>query len=145
MTYIVSSGALNSTQPYRILQLQCLQCLCLWCFDTVGWMAKSKELSGGVLAWLSVWSEMQTCIWHSWCHCYSLSLVSVKSTLIYLGSPRQRVVKHVYVLLYKILHLCDCITIKAFITRACPAGHSCAFSALTLLVGGRKGIRPVKH
>jgi len=22
-----------------------------------------KELSGGVLAWLSVWSEMQTCIW----------------------------------------------------------------------------------
>jgi len=24
-----------------------------------------KELSGGVLAWLSVWSEMQTCIWPS--------------------------------------------------------------------------------
>ena len=22
-----------------------------------------KKLSGGVLAWLSVWSEMQTCIW----------------------------------------------------------------------------------
>jgi len=24
-----------------------------------------KTLSGGVLAWLSVWSEMQTCIWPS--------------------------------------------------------------------------------
>ena len=37
------------------------------------------HLSGGVLAWLSVWSEMQTCIWPSWCHCHSLSLTSVKS------------------------------------------------------------------
>jgi len=24
-----------------------------------------KKLSGGVLAWLSVWSEVQTCIWLS--------------------------------------------------------------------------------
>jgi len=24
-----------------------------------------KKLSGGVLAWLSVWSEMQTCTWPS--------------------------------------------------------------------------------
>ena len=24
-----------------------------------------KKLSGGVLAWLSVWSKMQTCIWPS--------------------------------------------------------------------------------
>jgi len=24
-----------------------------------------KKLSGGVLAWLSVWSELQTCIWPS--------------------------------------------------------------------------------
>ena len=28
-----------------------------------------------------VWSEMQTCIWPSWCHCYSPSLASVKSRL----------------------------------------------------------------
>ena len=41
-----------------------------------------KKLSGGVLAWLSVSSEMQTCIWPSWCHCHSLSLASVKSRLI---------------------------------------------------------------
>ena len=41
-----------------------------------------KKLSGGVLAWLSVWSEVQTFIWPSWCHCHSLSLASVKSRLV---------------------------------------------------------------
>ena len=41
-----------------------------------------KKLSGGVLVWLSVWSEVQTCIWPSWCHCHSLSLASVKSRLV---------------------------------------------------------------
>ena len=41
-----------------------------------------KKLSGGVLAWLSVRSEVQTCIWPSWCHCHSLSLASVKSRLV---------------------------------------------------------------
>jgi len=32
---------------------------CLQCFDTVGWVAgrASKKLSGGVLAWLSVWNN----------------------------------------------------------------------------------------
>jgi len=37
-----------------------------------------KKLSGGLLVWLSVWSEMQTCIWPSWYHCHSLSLASVE-------------------------------------------------------------------
>ena len=41
-----------------------------------------KKQSGGVLAWLSVWSEVQTCIWPSWCHCHSLSLAPVKSCLV---------------------------------------------------------------
>ena len=41
-----------------------------------------KKLSGGVLAWLSVWSEVQSCIWPSWCHCHSLSLASVISRLV---------------------------------------------------------------
>jgi len=41
-----------------------------------------KKLSSGVLAWLSVWSEVHTCIWPSWCHCHSLSLASVKSRLV---------------------------------------------------------------
>ena len=35
-----------------------------------------------MLAWLSVWSEVQTCIWPSWCHCHSLFLASVKSRLV---------------------------------------------------------------
>ena len=41
-----------------------------------------KKLSGGLLAWLSIWSEVQTCIWPSWCHCHSLSRASVKSRLV---------------------------------------------------------------
>ena len=41
-----------------------------------------KKQSGGVLAWLSVWSEVQTCIWPSWFHCHSLSLAPVKSRLV---------------------------------------------------------------
>jgi len=41
-----------------------------------------KKQSGGVLVWLSVWSEVQTCIQPSWCHCHSLSLASVKSRLV---------------------------------------------------------------
>ena len=41
-----------------------------------------KKLSGEVLVWLSVWNKVQTCIWPSWCHCHSLSLASVKSSLV---------------------------------------------------------------
>jgi len=41
-----------------------------------------KKLNGGVLAWLSVWSEVQTCIWFSGFHCHSLSLASVKPRLV---------------------------------------------------------------
>ena len=40
------------------------------------------KMSGEVFAWLSVWNEVQTCIWPSWCHCHSLSLASVKSRLV---------------------------------------------------------------
>ena len=58
----------------------------LQCFDAVGWAAGRasglQKLSGGVLAWLSVWSEVQTCICPSSCHCHSLSLASVKSRLV---------------------------------------------------------------
>ena len=41
-----------------------------------------KKLSSEVVAWLSVWSEVQTCIWPSGFHCHSLSLASVKSRLV---------------------------------------------------------------
>ena len=55
-----------------------------------------KKLSGGVLAWLSVWSEVQTCIWPSWCQCHSLSLcfskIQIRFTFLvpaHPGSPGQ--------------------------------------------------------
>ena len=68
----------------------------LQCCDAVGWAAgrtpDCKKLSGGVLAWLSVWSEVQTCIMHmaQLMPLPLLSLASVKSRLVYLsgiGSP----------------------------------------------------------
>ena len=58
-----------------------------------------KKLSGGVLAWLSVWCEVQTCIWPSWCHCHSLSLASVKSRLVlpfWYRLTQKRAVKRVF-------------------------------------------------
>jgi len=62
----------------------------------VGWQEGNpacKQLSGGVLAWLTVWGKVQICVWPSWCHCHSLSLTSVKSRLIlvpaHLGNPRE--------------------------------------------------------
>jgi len=63
-----------------------LSTICLQHFDAVGWVAgKASSLQKTelwVLAWLSVWSEVQTCIWPSWCHCHSLSLAPVKSRLV---------------------------------------------------------------
>ena len=63
-----------------------------------------KKLSCGLLAWLSMWSEVQTCIWPSWCHCHSPSLAPVKSRLAFtflvpahLGTPGKRAVKRVCV------------------------------------------------
>jgi len=63
----------------------------------VGWQEGHpvcKKQSGRVLVWLSVWSDVQTCIWSSWCHWHLLSLASVKSRLVFtflvpahLGSP----------------------------------------------------------
>jgi len=57
---------------------------CVFAFSAlmllVGWQEGHpvcKKLSGMVLAWLSVWSKVQTCIWPNWCHCDSLSLASV--------------------------------------------------------------------
>jgi len=45
-----------------------------------------KKLSGGQLAWLSLWDELQMiCIWPSWCHCHSLSLAVVNPDWFYLS------------------------------------------------------------
>ena len=77
---------LTVCQSYVIESLTCVVCTLpsvLWrCW--LGWQEghpACKKLSGAVLAWLSVWSEMQTCIWPSWCHCHSLPLASSKSRL----------------------------------------------------------------
>jgi len=83
-----------------------------------------KKLSGGMLAWLSVWSEVQTCILASWCHCHSLSLslASVKSRLVlpfwYL---------HTWVvtdkgLLNVLLNVCVCVCVCV---RACVRACVC--------------------
>jgi len=58
-----------------------------------------KKLSSEVLAWLSVWSEVQTCILPSCCQCRSLYFAPVKSRLVpaHLGSRGQRAVKWVCV------------------------------------------------
>jgi len=43
--------------------------LCLQCFDAVACSRKGirpVELSGMMLAWLSVWAKEQICIWPSW-------------------------------------------------------------------------------
>jgi len=76
-----------------------------------------KKLSGGVLAWLSVWSEVQTCIWPSWCHCHSLSLASVKSRLV-----------------LPVWYRCVCVCVRARYNNEF-VDFVTAFSALTLLVG----------
>jgi len=77
-----------------------------WCYCITGafsalmllvgwqeWHPACKKLGGGMLAWLSVWGEVQICIWPCWCHCHSPSLASVKSKLVLVpahpGNPGQ--------------------------------------------------------
>jgi len=78
----------------RCTNLLIIVVIIIWCFSAYPFSALTllvgrqeghlacKKLSGGVLAWLSVWSEVQTCIWPRWCHCHSLSLASIKSRLV---------------------------------------------------------------
>ena len=48
----------------------------------VGWQEENlvwKKLSEEVLAWLTVWSEVQMiCIWSSWCHCHPVISCCIK-------------------------------------------------------------------
>jgi len=67
--------------------VQCVQCVLvcriilsnvintinyLYCY--IQFLFNWPSLSCGMLAWLSVWGEVQICIWPSRCHCHSLSL-----------------------------------------------------------------------
>jgi len=55
-----------------------------------------------VLAWLSVWSEVQTCIWPSSCHCHSLPVASVISRLV---------LPFCYQLTWVVPEMCVCVSV----------------------------------
>jgi len=60
-------------------------CWCLQCFDTVGWAAgrasSLQKMTGVMLAFISVWGEVQICI----CHCHSPSLAPINTDWFYLS------------------------------------------------------------
>ena len=113
-------------------------CDCLQCFDAVVWWQEGhpacKKLSGGVLAWLPVWSEVQTCIWPSWCHCHSLvccfSNIQIGFTFLvpaYPGSPGQRAVKWFCVC------VCVCV-LRVFCTSYLAGVHHRILRGIVLLL-----------
>ena len=87
-------------------------CLCFSALTLLVWWQEGhpacKKLSGGVLAWLSVWSKVQTCIWPSWCHCQS-RLVLPFWVPAHPGSPGQRAVKRVCVCMCVCVCVCVCV------------------------------------
>jgi len=79
-----------------------------------------KKLSGGVLAWLSVWSEVQTCIQLMplplTVSCFSKIQIGFAFLVpAYLGSPGKRAVKQVCIQLIKL---------NQFGLEKCPYDHS---------------------
>ena len=101
--WIMSSAALKLWSVMLVSVMStvqmCEKMFCLWFFPYWQWITLPsvlwrcwlggrkgirpvEKLSSEVLAWLSVWSEVQICIRPSWCHCHSLSLAPVKSTLV---------------------------------------------------------------
>jgi len=91
------------------------------CFDAVGWAGRvsgRKKLSGGVLAWLSVWSKVQTCILMPLPLTVSVTVKSSKIkagftflVLAHAGSRGQRAVKWVCNLLRCLLLTLDIISV----------------------------------
>ena len=79
--YINLTNQTNSCRSGHLKKRQAVSASTLLTGGQEGYPACEK-LSGRVLAWLSVWGEMQICIRPSWCHCHSLSLASVKSRLV---------------------------------------------------------------
>ena len=72
--------------------------------QTEGHLVGKKHKSGGVLVWLSVWSEVQTCIMAQLMplpptvFCFSkIQIGFTFLVLAHLGSPGQRAVKRVCV------------------------------------------------
>jgi len=87
-----------------------------------------KNWAVGFWHGLSAWSEVQTCIWSSWCHCHSLSLVSVKSRLVlpFWYRPTQVIPDK------GPLNGCVCVCVFRFISDIML--NTVPFSALTMLV-----------
>jgi len=85
LTYTWNIDGNSSVEMIRSLRLFILYCkiltgLCMTAFSALTLLVgrqeghpACKKLSSGVLAWLYVWSEVQNCLWPSWCHCHSLS------------------------------------------------------------------------
>ena len=87
----------------------------------VGWQEghpACKKLSGGVLAWLSLWSKVQTCIWPSWCRCHSLFQPSVKSRLVFITRCYASAVLRC--LCPSVTSLCSIKAVKRRITQTTP-------------------------
>ena len=70
----VADGSLQRCCAYsRVSCCRVMSCRAAFSALTllVGWQEghpACKKLSDGLLAWLSVWGEVQTYIWPSWCH-----------------------------------------------------------------------------
>ena len=87
----------------------------IWCRKGIGlW-----KTEWWVLVWLSAWSELQTCIRPSWCHCHSLSLVWVKSRLI---------LPFWYWLTCVCVRACRCAHVRACVC-VCISHHVCSTMA----------------
>jgi len=86
-----------------------------------------KKLSGGVLVWLSFWSEVQTCILPSCATATHMSLAGFGFTSLvpaHLGSPGKMAVKRV----------CVCVQLL-FCTSSFAANPSATLAPSALSVG----------
>jgi len=105
----------NNLGMLDIVSVICKRAAVMWLLSTVTvvtsvlrhcWLGGKKgiqpvkKLSDGVLVWLSVWSEVHTCIWPIRCHCHSLTLASVKSRLV---------LPFWYQLTWVVLEVCVCV------------------------------------
>jgi len=81
MCLLSDDNSLGFTLWWQLTRFTMISALLLLVGRQEGHLA-CKKLTGKVLVWLPVWSEVQTCMWPSWRHCHSLSLASVKTRLV---------------------------------------------------------------
>ena len=78
---------------------------------------RGKKLSDEVLAWLSVWSEVQIiCMWSSWCHCHSIVSCFIKIQIgltflvpTYPGCPGKEAVRRASVSVVHLMKFILCL------------------------------------